>query len=378
MILEEVLYMSLKEKLVKHSKMLKLLLSLRKYLVFDREVYNNAKKQFNSVRNGCHRIYYLGIPAHSNLGDLAQGMCIRKWLKKHYTNFQVVEIETNALVNTHLSVIDLLIDDYRDGDFIVFQSGYTTTDLGGFADEMHRAVMKALPDAKMLMLPQTIFFKSKENEARTAKSYNSMKHMLFLARDEVSYEMAKRMFPDIPVKCYPDIVTTLIGTKHFSSERKGILMCCRDDSEKLYPESEITDLMNRLKEIDVVSMTDTTKHGKRSEIVANAEKYVWDEIENYSKYRCIITDRYHGTIFSMIASTPVIVIKSNDHKVTTGVNWFEGVYDGHIFRADDLNHAFELVKQIYSSDIPEITNPYFEEEYYDKLPELFKSSIGDD
>ena len=80
----------------------------------------------------------------------------------------------------------------------------------------------------------------------------------------------------------------------------------------------------------------------------------------------------------MIASTPVIVIKSNDHKVTTGVNWFEGVYDGHIFRADDLNHAFELVKQIYSSDIPEITNSYFEEQYYDKLPELFKSSIGDD
>ncbi len=370
--------MSLKSYLRKYKKQLKPILTIRKFILFDIKVRSHAIKQLKKERNGKKRIYYLGIPAHSNLGDLAQGMCIRKWLHKHYCNYQIIEIETNALVNTKLSVLDTLKSDYKKGDFIVFQSGYTTTDLGGFADEMHRAVMKALPEAKMLMLPQTIFFKSKENEARTSRCYNSMKHMLFLARDEVSFEMAKKMFPDIPVECYPDIVTTLIGTKHFSSERKGILMCCRDDSEKLYTKEEISQLMERLKEIDSVSITDTTKHGNRREIVANAEKHIWGEIEEYSKYRCIITDRYHGTIFSMIASTPVIVIKSNDHKVTTGVNWFEGVYDGHIFRADDLNHAFELVKKVYQSDIPDITEPYFERQYYDKLPELFRNCIGDD
>ncbi len=370
--------MGIKNFLIKHPKILKPILSARKYLLSDRRVYIYAKKQLQTERKSKQRIYYLGIPAHANLGDLAQGMCIRKWLKKHYSDYQVIEIETNALVNTHISALNLLKADYKKGDFIVFQSGYTTTDLGGFADEMHRAVMETIPDAKMLMLPQTIFFKSKENKDRTSKCYNSMKHMLFLARDAVSYDMAMQMFPDIPVKLYPDIVTTLIGTKHFPSVKKGILMCCRDDSEKLYSENEISALMERLKEFDTISMTDTTKRGDRLEIVANAEKHIWTEIEEYAKYRCIITDRYHGTIFSMIASTPVIVIKSNDHKVTTGVNWFEGVYDGHIFRAEDLNHAFELVKQIYSSDISEITNPYFEKHYYDKLPDLFRSSIGDD
>lgn len=370
--------MGIKQLLIKHQKVLHPLLRVRKYLLSDKKIFNYVRNQLQLPREGKPRIYYLGFPVHANLGDLAQGMCIRRWLKKHYPCYQVVEIETNALVNTHLSALKLLKADYNKGDIIVYQSGYTTTDLGGFADEMHRAVMNALPESKMLMLPQTIFFKSKENEIRTSKCYNSMKHMLFLARDEVSFKMAKEMFPDIPVECYPDIVTTLIGTKHFSSERKGILMCCRDDSEKFYSVEEISQLLEKLKEIDAVSITDTTKHGDRSEIVANAETHIWNEIEEYSKYRCIITDRYHGTIFSMIASTPVIVIKSNDHKVTTGVNWFEGVYDGHIFRADDLEHAFELVKEIYQTDIPEITEPYFEKQYYDKLPELFRSSIGDD
>ena len=53
-------------------------------------------------------IFYLGIPAHSNLGDLAQGMCIRRWLKKHYQERQVLEIETNALVNTPFSLLNKL------------------------------------------------------------------------------------------------------------------------------------------------------------------------------------------------------------------------------------------------------------------------------
>lgn len=369
--------MNIKSMIVKHKGIFKPLLSLKwNYDCF--RAKERAVKKIKRSQAGKKLVFYLGIPVHANLGDLAQGVCIRRWLKKHFSDYQIIEIETNALVNTHMSALKLLKTNYKASDIIVFQSGYTTTDLGGFADEMHRAIMNNLPEAKMLMLPQTIFFKSKENETRTSKCYNSMKHMLFLARDEVSFEMAKRMFPDIPVKCYPDIVTTLIGTKHFTSERKGILMCCRDDSEKLYSEAEISQLMARLKEIDDVSITDTTKHGDRREIVANAEKHIWDEIEEYSKYRCIITDRYHGTIFSMIASTPVIVIKSNDHKVTTGVNWFEGVYDGHIFRADDLNHAYELAKKIYQSDIPEITEPYFEKNYYDKLPELFRSIVGDD
>ncbi len=370
--------MGVKQFLIRHPKILKKILPIHKYFILDREVYACAISQIKQDRHDKKRVYYLGIPAHTNLGDLAQGMCIRKWLRKHYPDFQIIEIETNALVNTHKSALGLLKQDYRSGDIIVFQSGYTTTDLGGFADEMHRAVMNALPEAKMLMLPQTVFFQSKENERRTSDCYNKMRHMLFLARDEVSYSTAKKMFPNIPVKLFPDIVTTLIGTMHFSHKRKGILICCRDDSEKLYSNEEIFQLSDNLKSIDTVAITDTTKHGKRSDIVSNAEKYIYDEIETYSKYRCVITDRYHGTIFSLVASTPVIVIKSTDHKVITGVNWFKGIYDTHIFRADDLDQVYDLVQSIYKTEHAEITNAYFEKHYYDALPKLFVECIGEE
>lgn len=323
------------------------------------------------------KIYYLGVPAHSNLGDLAQGVCIRKWLSKHYPDRTVIEIETDALVNTKFSLLKYLRKIYCGDDFIVFQSGYTTTDLGGYADLMHRKVIETLPNSSILMMPQTIFFKSEDNKNKTSKIYNQASSMLFLARDRVSYDMALEMFPDISVLKYPDIVTTMIGKVSFDTKRDGILMCCRDDSEKYYSDDEIQILMEKCSSFTIVEKTDTTKNGKTSNIVKDAEKYIYDEISKYSKYKVIITDRYHGTIFSLIAGTPVIIIKTNDHKVITGAEWFKGIYDEYVYVAETLDDAYEYAKKIFNKRLDNKLDSYFEEKYYDKLPFLFDEKRGE-
>ena len=349
-----------------------------KWIIKSFLLYLRTRKELINAKNISNRIFYIGIPAHENLGDLAQGVCIRKWLKKHYPERKIVEIETNALVNTKFSLLYLFKQLYNENDFIVFQSGYTTTDLGGFADEMHRAVIDAIPDAKILMFPQTIFFVSDENKRITSQSYNSNKKMLFLARDAVSHVTAEEMFPDLNVVLYPDIVTTLIGSKDFENERNGILFCCRNDGEKYYSDEEILNLISKLEKNYKVNKTDTTKRGKTSEIVNNAEYYIKNEIEEYSKYKLIITDRYHGTIFSLVAGTPVIILKTTDHKVTTGADWFKGIYDSYVYLANDLNDAYNIALKVLSSNINYKLDSYFEREYYDKLPELFeKTIIGD-
>lgn len=337
-------------------------------------LYNATKKKIITITKiDRPKIFYLGIPAHTNLGDLAQGVCIRKWLAKHYPERVVVEIETNAIVNTSKSVLKYIKKYYQERDFIVFQSGYTTTDLGGYADEMHRGIMQTLPTAKMLMLPQTIFFKDPKNAERTSKCYNSIKYLLFLARDRVSYEMAKKMFPQISVRLFPDIVTTLIGNYDFPYKREGILFCCRNDEEKYYSDDEIDVLINNCRTICSVSKTDTTKNGKRTDIVSNAEQYIEKEIDCYAHYRLIITDRYHGTILSLVAGTPVIIIKTTDHKVVTGAEWFKEVYDEYVYLADNLADAFVLAKQVLEKALSNRLDPYFEKEYYDKLPDYFEN-----
>lgn len=299
-------------------------------------------------------------------------MCIRQWIQKHYSDYDLIEIETNAVVNTRFSVIKELRKSVSTKDIIIFQSGYTTTDLGGYADEMHRVIMLNFPQSSMLMLPQTIFFKNKENRERTANIYNSMKNMLYLARDKVSYGMACEMFPDISVQLFPDIVTTLIGKYPINTNREGILFCLRNDGEKYYSDEELEKLIIKCKEISSIFRTDTTKGDN---VVDRAKEYIESEIFKYSKYKIMITDRYHGTILSLVAGTPVIVLKTNDHKVVTGAQWFSGIYDKYVYLANNLDEAYELVKCLYHEPFDYRLEPYFEEAYYDKLPDIFSSEI---
>ena len=370
--------MLIKEKIKKSPKLLKFISKTYNFFVSIKPqyaLYKKTKKKLRSVSKTKDKIFYFGIPITTNLGDLAQGVCIRRWLKKHYPNKMVVEIETNSIANTKFPAIKALRRAFREGDFVVFQSGYCTTDLSSYADNMHKAVMKALPKARMLMLPQTILFLNKKKERDCSKKYNAMKRkMLFLARDEVSFNIAKTMFPDVNVRNYPDIVTTLIGNYEFNNDRKGVLFCCRNDGEKLYSEQELSVIRENLAKLTQVDLADTTKKMNMDELTANAEKYVLQEIENYSKYQVIITDRYHGTIFSIIANTPVIIIKTTDHKVITGAKWFEGDYNYNVYVANTLEEAEQIAKDLLEKNICAKHKSYFEQEYYDKLPALFEET----
>lgn len=320
---------------------------------------------------GKQRLYYLGITAHSNLGDMAQHYCICKWINENYPEYDHILFESDTVVDSRSGFIEKFIKLYRHQDIIVFQSGYTTQDLGGNHEQMHRLIIDNMPEAKILMMPQTIFFAHEENKNRTAESYDKAKHMLFLARDFVSYDMAKEMFPHVTVKAFPDIVTILIGLLNFNNPRKGICLCRRDDSEKYYSEEELMKLKAKLEEKEPVVVTDTTIKVPFREIRANKQKYIEGNIEKFSHFKVTITDRYHGTIFSLAAGTPVIIIKTTDHKVTTGADWFKGVYDNYVYVAEDLDDAYRKASAICKSFDYQTLAPYFNENYYSKLKKYF-------
>ena len=323
-------------------------------------------------------VFYFGIPKHSNLGDMAQYYCIHKWICKNYSDEQLFEFQANVVVNDKYNFIKKFKSIYQEKDLIIFQSGYTTQDLGGLHDYMHRMVIDNIPHANILMLPQTVFFKKIENKRRTALSYNAAEHMLFLSRDNISFEMAKEMFPDIKVLNYPDIVTSLIGSYTFTNKRKGVCICRRNDGEKYYPENEILSLAQRLQKEMLVDITDTTINVSYKKIRKNIKKYLDKEIENFSNYEVIITDRYHGTIFSLAAGTPVIIIKTNDHKVVTGADWFKGVYDDYVYLADSLEDAYNLVLTIRKKHLSHTLKPYFSEKYYDVLKGELKEVLSNE
>lgn len=321
------------------------------------------------------RVFYLGITEQPNLGDMAQHFCISKWLDENFPDRAILKYESSVITFEKSNFISVMKQYFKEDDYIVFQSGYCTQDLGGDHPLLHQLTIEAFPNAKILMMPQTIFFKEEKNRKKCADNHNKAANMLFLARDKDSYEMAKEMFQTPRVALFPDIVTTLIGEKQFTNDRSGVCVCTRNDGEKFYTDAEIAQLVNKLSADTRVVEKDTQGLVHYEQIRSNLSYYIWNEIESYSHFKVTITDRYHGTIFSLCAGTPVIIIKTTDHKVTTGADWFKGVYDDYVYVAKDLNDAYQQAKKIMnSSKYDNHLSPYFRSHYYDKLKDLFEDN----
>ena len=319
-------------------------------------------------------IFYLGVTMHQNLGDLAQHYCINKWLEEYCSaEYEIQKFDADSVVNKKYDFLEMLANNLHQDDVILFQSGYCTQDLGGVHNLMHEMVAEKMPNANILMMPQTIFFKEEKNKKQTSEICNKCKNMLFLARDFRSFEIAKEMFPDVEVKAYPDIVTSLIGKYRFNNKREKAYICYRNDGEKYYSDSELFDLRENLGKLLPVDMGDTQSKASLRTILNNLQEHIENEIEKYSHYKVTITDRYHGTIFSIIAGTPVVIIKTNDHKVTTGADWFKGVFDDYVYVAKDLDEAHKIAAEIIKRDKEFIPTTYFDENYYGKeLARIFK------
>lgn len=318
------------------------------------------------------RIWYFCVPTHSNLGDQAQACCIEKYFRKFFSDHIVFKLSNNAFDFYEEKILMILKEKIKETDLIFFQSGYTFTGIHPY-ENMHRKIVENFPYNKIVFLPQTVKFKNQKILENVQNFYGKYDNIYFFARDKISYDIYKSIFPEHRnVHCFPDIVTTEIGNYDFNNnERNGILLCVRNDVEKLYSFREISLFKEKLQKIAKVSLSDTN-----SETKENSLKEYWKKIEetidDYAQYQVIITDRYHGTIFALIANTPVIILKTTDHKVVTGADWFEGVYEDYVYVVNDLEEASQVAQQIVTGFEYRKLPSYFKEKYYDRLKDIIE------
>ena len=342
--------------------------------------YKRLKKKLKSVQDQKDKILYVGIPLHPNLGDQAQYYCILNWIEQNYPNRNIIELPDCIVNSNFLGIMSRKIKKMiKKTDIFIFQSGYRTSDIANYRGEYaHRKIVEHFGDNPIMVLPQTVNFASEKEAEKSAEAYRKGKKVLFLARDNKSYETAKKLYTHNHVALYPDIVTSLIGEYQFKNDRDGILCCLRRDAEKLYENVELEKMIKELKKLGKVDRTDTTIDISYKELKNNLKNILENTFENFSKYKMIITDRYHGTIFSLISNTPTIVLGSTDHKLSSGVDWFKGIeeFEGYIYYAKNLEEAIKIAKELYHKKYHYNLLPYFKVEYYDKLKERFEDKTG--
>lgn len=330
-----------------------------------------------------NKVYIVCHPVHPNLGDQAQLMCTDQWVKENYPKHKIIHLGYFVptinfgslkllLMNCFSAIIILCVMKLksRPNDIFIGHSGYFFVDHhNGYKAFMD--IIRYFPKHRMIIFPQTINFYTPYIKRYIYNFFKKASNVTLLCRDEVSFNKAKELFPQMKLLLYPDIVTSLIGTRTYNNKREGILFCMRDDIEAYYKPEEINNLMDKFEGIRKEKI-DTTLHNiTRKDMDSNRDSIINRMIEKIASYKVVITDRYHGTIFSAIASTPVIVISSADHKLSSGVKWFPtNIYKDAVQYAKDLDEAYCKAVIILQQKDRKYNNPaYFKNEYWNTLKE---------
>jgi len=270
------------------------------------------------------KIFYLLTPPPrlSNIGDQAQAVAIRQWLGKHYPGRMVIEFNKDKV----LWFIPTIKKLFREGDLIYLHSGGNMGDLGLWTERARREIVRHFPSVPIISLPQTISFSDTESGRKeldlSRQVYNGHPLLSLYARDLRSLSFAREHFGSAKTAALPDFVLSYIYKKTgMIKQENKVLLCLRKDKESIF-------LSQRDRILSQVDLPFTEFDTTIPRLVPKnkREKVFTDTLDFFSGFRMIVTDRYHGLIFAVLAGVPCIVLPTHDHKLTSAItDWFSDV-----------------------------------------------------
>lgn len=217
-------------------------------------------------------------------------------------------------------------------------------------EQMIRDVFLHFPNHKIVIFPQTIYYKEdtngKEEMKISLEIYNAHKDLVVCTRELTSYQFAHQHFIYAKTLYMPDMVL-YFDNFHLSTERKNVLFCFRSDAEKHVLDVVIENMKTFFKEKNKhVDETDTVILGGVSKRERKSAFY--NKLLEFSKYEIIVTDRLHGMIFAALTDTPCIVFGNYNYKVKGVYEWIKNVkYIRFIDNYDLLENMIEELLSLH-------------------------------
>jgi pyruvyl transferase EpsI len=258
-----------------------------------------------------------------NIGDHAQVIGVKKWLNKHYSNYRVIEIDKNEIMWS-LKIIKFLA---RDEDLIFLHSGGNLGDRGMWSERGRRLVISNFINNKIVSLPQTIYFsptrKGDLEKIISKDIYSKHPNLTIIARDKTSSNIARELFVKAKVLTIPDFVLTLqtINDSKKKHELKKGLFILRQDNESIISANDIERILAKIP-YDI-SFFDTTINQSISRNMR--EIHLNRALNLISNFDFVVTDRFHGLIFSILCCKPTVVLNTVDHKLDSSIEWFNEI-----------------------------------------------------
>ncbi len=361
----------LRKKLGKSQKIVtcyESLIFIRRHPKKSKSVLLSAAKRLFSRKK---YIFLFASTTSGNRGDHMIVTAMKQWSEKYFPDHVFMEYDDSILLDwSFLRLLKLVV---KKRDLILIRGGGSVGDWYIDYEYFVRYLLKRFPKNKVVMFPQSIRFsntaKGQGEKLKTAAAYDRHPNLTLYARDEQSFEIARAMFEHTKVLLCPDIAMLLFGSlEDTESCRNGVLFCLRSDvQETFYTDSEREAMTQTVKAFYPVDYCDT-EAGHRIPL-KNREKEIEELLNCFAKSRLAVTDRFHGVISAVLTKTPCLVLRSADHKITSGLRWFKDV--DHVFYAKNTAAVPELIEKALACQ--NIVTPDFGA-YFQKIAEDIKDA----
>lgn len=270
------------------------------------------------------RLFLLNTPQHTNLGDLAIAEAEIAYLKCILPDEPVADI---GYIANNIFGLDILKKIIPKNALLLFNGGgYIGTDWT-IEEEAFRQAVAEFPNNRIVLFPQSVYYsnnkRGKEMLEFSKCVYARHKDLHLFARDRISYALMKQYHPSANVYLVPDIVLTMEYTAA-EVRRSGVLMCMRNDKEKLIADTDILYIEKICKKYGRIEYTDTIAFDYKGEINSNTRSpLVKAKLQQFNRASLIVTDRLHGMIFAAITGTPCVALSNHNHKVKGLADWIK-------------------------------------------------------
>lgn len=318
------------------------------------------------------RLILLLTPTYGNIGDHAISWCERMFLRDYFEDHTVIEISDICWEYEKKTIISRIKKD----DCLLFNGGGFLGDLWEGGEEEFRETVKAFPDNKIVVLPQSVFFTDNEHGQEqiniSSGIYAGHSRLVLCVREKQSYECVKNnlLIRDTD-KCFlmPDMVTYC--TEDFSGYTRGghVLLCFRNDKEKITDPGTVSRIETVLSEAGLeFSYTDTVVPYRL--LGDRGEKAVSQKLQEFVKCRFVITDRLHGMLLSAISGTPCLFMDNCSKKVSGTYEWIKNLE--YIKPLKDMENLKAFISRLESGQVYRYTNEHLQP-YYEKLVQLIRN-----
>ncbi|KZE43899.1 polysaccharide pyruvyl transferase family protein [Rossellomorea marisflavi] len=261
------------------------------------------------------KVFIMLAADYDNLGDVAITEAQFNFLSENLPHHKIIKIDTRDTYRMIKSIKRVINHE----DIVTIVGGGNMGDLYEGYEELRRNIVKTFKENRIISFPQTIDFSDtrsgKNSLNRTIKAYNSHPRLSIFAREEISYNKMKEIFPRNNVELVPDIVLSQHKGIEIKNNRKGIILCLRDDLEQSISDTFKADLIKYVKNLETPFEFYDTHLGSENLSNVDLSRELEKILGQFSKSQLVITDRLHGMIFAAITGTSCIVLPNSNHKI---------------------------------------------------------------